>query len=457
MNLVRKITILLCLSTSFISLSAQTVVTPKTFADNPDLAGGIYHTYHFKPSHQPSAPKGYKPFYLSMVSRHASRWHTSPYRYVLLKEQLSLAKNENRLTELGLRVQQIMDRTAKRAEGRDAEISPIGVKEQEGIAERMFESFPMLFKGKKAYVENYSSDAQRCVLTMSAFDLRLRQLNPRLELTQCANATVQPYLKEQPGSKSIQKAAKALTLPRIGKVVDDIADDVINRIYKPGQCPFMDNADKKADFVRTLSDLSIIHQDYEYDRLDDIFTAEEKFRLWEQVNTYRYVQYGASYMFGDAVLGDGMMIIRALLEDAREKISGARRTATLRFGHDFTVLSLLEAMKVDGRCVRTDDLDNLKDVWVDFDHAPMSTNIQFVFYRNKAEDIIVKIMHNERIVTIPLDSDIAPFYRWSELEKYMQRCADEISSYPAVKALNLDAPRPMKSQAFGILYSKYGK
>lgn len=440
------------------SLCAQnpTKVTPELFEKNPDLAGGIYHTYHYEAAPQPKVPSGYAPFYISAVTRHASRWHTSPYRYVLIQDYLNEAARKGDLTEYGLHVQKVMDRIAGNAAGRNSEISPIGIEEQRGIAERMYSSFRSLFSKKGARVDSYSSDSHRCIMTMSVFDMRLTQLNPTLDIRQCCNGRVQQALREHRGCESIMKEAKAVTLARIGEVVDRIADGVLDRIYLPGRCPFRDDRAKKADFVRSLSDLAIIQQDTEEDRLDDMFTAQEKYDLWEQVNTYRYAQYGASLRWGDPVLGDGMLVLRMLLEDADAKLKGEGRIACLRFAHDYTVLSLIEALKVDGECVRTDDLDHLKDVWVDFDHAPMSSNIQFVFYRNRKNDVIVKIMHDEKAVTVPVRSDIAPFYRWEDLRKHIEGCIAEISAMPKVKALGFDDPKPMKSAGFGTIYSKYG-
>lgn len=453
----RKTLLLIGAMLMFVMAAGQmpTKVTPRTFKKYPDLAGGIYHTYNYAETPQPAIPEGYEPFYISMVSRHASRWHTSPYRYVLIQQVMNDAAAKGQLTPLGVHVQQVMDRIATNAAGRNSEISPIGKEEQRGIASRMFLSFYKLLGAPGAKVDSYSSDSHRCILTMSTFDLKLQQMNPSMQIEECCNGRVQQALRKHDGCNSIMKEAKAATLPRIRKAVDAMADDVINRLYKKGRCPFADDADKKADFVRCLSDLSIIQQNTETDRLDAIFTPEEKYALWEQVNTYRYAQYGASLKWGDAILGDGMLTMRMILEDANEKIAGADRVACLRFAHDYTVLSLIEAMEVDGECVRTDDLDNLKDVWVDFDHAPMSSNVQFIFYRNGANDIIVKIMHDERTVTLPVKSDIAPLYRWNDLKQFLEKRISDISALPVVKALDFDAPKLLKTEGFGMIESRY--
>ena len=50
----------------------------------------------------------------------------------------------------------------------------------------------------------------------------------------------------------------------------------------------------------------------------------------------------------------------------------------------------------------------------------MAVNLQLVFFRNKAGDVIVKLMHNEREVSIPVATDIAPFYHWKDVKEYFE-------------------------------------
>ena len=48
----------------------------------------------------------------------------------------------------------------------------------------------------------------------------------------------------------------------------------------------------------------------------------------------------------------------------------------------------------------------------------MATNIQLVFFKNKEGDIILKVLHNEAEVHIPVQTDIFPFYRWADVRAY---------------------------------------
>jgi hypothetical protein len=50
----------------------------------------------------------------------------------------------------------------------------------------------------------------------------------------------------------------------------------------------------------------------------------------------------------------------------------------------------------------------------------MASNMQFVFYLSeKSSDILVRILHNENDVTLPIESATAPFYKWEDVKNYL--------------------------------------
>ena len=61
--------------------------------------------------------------------------------------------------------------------------------------------------------------------------------------------------------------------------------------------------------------------------------------------------------------------------------------------------------------------------------TPMATNLQFVFYRNqkKPNDVLVKVLLNEDEATLPIKSDVAPYYHWNDFKAY---CMKKLDSYP---------------------------
>ncbi len=58
----------------------------------------------------------------------------------------------------------------------------------------------------------------------------------------------------------------------------------------------------------------------------------------------------------------------------------------------------------------------------------MAANLQFVFYRRGGgDDILVKLLHNEEEVLLPLPGDMAPYYRWSDMRRFYTERMDSIT------------------------------
>ena len=413
------------------------------FDKNPDAAGGIYYTYRYTPSQTTPAPKGYKPFYISHFGRHGSRYHASKGVYEYPQAMLNKAKEQGALTELGEQIQVLVDDIATRARGREAELSVQGVNEHRGIAERMYRSFPTLFKGKNTYIESRSSDYPRCVLSMAAFNERLTELNPKMTIYRTTYDSLQVYLRPSYGRKSIAKEATRVTDKDINAKIAEHLPSIARRLFTEQFIAEQDSA-KLFSAMRTLYYLSICIQDTEGSvRFHNLYTGQERAEIWEQINKHRYALYGASTRWGDAILGDGANLIREVVRDADELIGAVNsgntpRTAYLRFGHDYTVIAALAVMQVEGRSARVDDLNTLKYQWADFMITPMATNLQWIFYRNKAGEVLVKLLHNEQEVRLPIQSATAPYYRWEDVRNAFNARIAEIAELPAVKALPKD-------------------
>ena len=75
-------------------------------------------------------------------------------------------------------------------------------------------------------------------------------------------------------------------------------------------------------------------------------------------------------------------------------------------------------MKIDGCYGSTDDPHRLHEVYADYQISPMAANVQLIFFRDKNNDVIVKVMLNEREVSLPVATDIAPYYHWNDLRNY---------------------------------------
>ncbi|MFR7708254.1 MAG: DUF2764 family protein [Alistipes inops] len=65
------------------------------------------------------------------------------------------------------------------------------------------------------------------------------------------------------------------------------------------------------------------------------------------------------------------------------------------------------------------DMEKFHLAWQDYRVSPMGANLQLIFYRDKKNDILVKILLNECEVTLPLNSKMVPYYSWKEVETFL--------------------------------------
>ena len=165
--------------------------TPAQLASRPELTASIYHSYEYLPGPAAPVPDGYEPFYISHYGRHGSRYHSKEEAYAEPLAALRKADKAGALTPKGREVLAKVETLAADACKRYGDLSPRGVQEHRGIAERMFAAYPGVFStdgGRVCRIESRSTQVPRCILSMAAFNERLKELNPAIRATRDASA-----------------------------------------------------------------------------------------------------------------------------------------------------------------------------------------------------------------------------------------------------------------------------
>ena len=153
----------------------------------------------------------------------------------------------------------------------------------------------------------------------------------------------------------------------------------------------------------------------------DLFTAKEMFDLWQCVN-YRFYMGNANPLASNGiVMANAKSLVENILESADAAIKDRSIAATLRFGHDGNVIPLLALLQIENFDVAVAGPAEVYKHWCDFKATPMASNVQIVFFENKAGDILVKFMHNENEVHIPVKTGQWPFYHWNDVKEYYQK------------------------------------
>ncbi len=413
-----------CFSVLFFLFSTiiQAQTTKEEFFSNQEFASGIYKTYSNENTGMTPIPKGYKPFYISHYGRHGSRWLTSARYYENPNNILQKAHNAGKLTAFGENVYSRVKLLGEDAEGRYGALSQLGALEHRGIAGRMFHSFPEVFstkKGRKCYIYSRSTDVPRCILSMAANNERLKELNPDIEIFREA-VDRNTYLNNgNPNRKIYKDSISAIYHNFFNKhfnttrFLSSVFNDIPYAKELTGQDPF-DFFFRMYSLVANVPDLC--HLDIS---MSDIFTRDELFILWQTSNLKMYYNCGPSSLNGMAAKNSAKLLLKNILDCADNAIKKGNVAADLRFGHDVYTIPLLALMDIQGMNVMEPEPDKVYRVWSDFKVSPMGVNLQIVFFRNKKTgDVIVKLLHCEKEVKIPVTTDIAPYYHWKDVETY---------------------------------------
>lgn len=407
----------LMLTASGIALQAQT--SREEMAADPASAGGVYYAYRTDFAPQTPAPKGYKPFYISHYGRHGSRYLLNDRDYKGVLDMMEEADKKGVLTPLGKDALGRLRKVWAEAEGHGDELAPLGVRQHRGIAERMYGSFPEVFKGARK-VSARATTSIRVILSMDAFCERIKELNPQLQITREASRSNMYYLNHHDeeheafnsrGSWHILSNKFSAKLVKSDRFVHSIIadDDYILRNVYPD--------DLMWKFFWVMADA----QDMETDvRFYDLFTSDELFDLWQIQSLGFYVRDGNCPLNEGLAMKSCKPLLRNFVTTAQKVIAGQLdEAATLRFGHDGNIIPLAAILQLDGCNAQEDRPEEVYKVWSDWKVAPMAANIQLIFYRKAgSDDVLVKFMHNENEKTIPIESDCKPYYHWRDVEKF---------------------------------------
>ena len=138
------------LSAIILPLVALCQTTPEEVFADLNKAGGVYYAYPVTESLNTPAPKGYEPFYISHYGRHGSRYLIGDNDYEWVLKLMRRAHEAKALTPLGEDALKRIELVWLEAEGRGGDLSPLGVRQHRGIAERMITAYPQVFKGEPA-------------------------------------------------------------------------------------------------------------------------------------------------------------------------------------------------------------------------------------------------------------------------------------------------------------------
>ncbi len=403
---------------------------------NPELAQGLFRPYPEDNVKTISkTPEGYRPFYISHYGRHGSRWLGNTKEYDNVTIPLERAAKAGALTEKGKELYDMVKQARGNALGIEGCLTPLGTAQHRGIAERVFYNYPDIF-ANNAEIDARSTLTVRCVMSMNAFCMRLKELNPDLnigfESSDRTTATlahvygianpVDPAYKDYCKDGDYLKRTYNVVREKMGskKFLDSIFTSNI-----------FDNSKEEMDFIFYLFYLIADQKNVSPQIwMWDIYSPEQLYWMAVAENFRGISKFGGHKGCEKWTLAYAAPLLEDIIERCDNAVNGNGRSADLRFGHDVVLMALVPLMSLDGYENVPDEQEEMMKKWNLYDVTPMAANIQMVFYRPiKGDgDILVKFLLNEKEVSLPIKTDNLPYYKWNDAKAHFNQRLSKYSN-----------------------------
>lgn len=404
------------------------------FTENPELSAGNLCGYFPQDTIVSEAPRGYKPFYISHIARHGSRYlGTSAAKYFHAIDTLEFYADKGMLTADGLALMEDLRIMYNMTEGHWGDLTELGAMEHRQICSRMVRHYPEVFSnGKRFHVEAFSTESPRVLASMDAFISELSEMAPGIVVDtfktswggDIKSQEVVGYnhlLKDDALQKKLDNKDKELR--QLGVAINGGTGDFhifAERIFlEPSAIPsstvyFLARYSYKVLKTGRLTEPATMPGMGKY------FTADELYALWINNGTH-WLKYLNTRDFSSPIVATrGYGILDRIIKDADEAIkSGSHAVATLRFSHDTYLLPLMASIPFEGTALECEETDMMEH-FQDFNFVRPACNVQLVFYRKKGcGPILVKFLLNEKEALIyGLAPKTGCFYDWKTVKRF---------------------------------------
>ena len=419
----KKIVSIIILFFFFLEYNGQ--ISKEEILSDINTTGGVYYAYPTSNIELSKVPKDYTPFYISHYGRHGSRWLISENDFLSVLKVLRSASDNQALTENGINALKKLEKIWKLAEGHNGDLTELGAKQQEEISRRMIKNNFQAFEGK-SFVTAKSTVVPRCIISMAYFTKELIANNPNINLAIESSDKYMKYLNHHTKESIDFRNGDSFWQEEKRKFRQDNMqpDRFVNNLFNNKNYIYKNiNPEKLMEgFYWIASDMQNINTDISF---YDLFTKDELFNIYQSINYQTYVNDGPSPLSKGIVKKNAIPLVKNILNEAEYYIDNKIRGASLRFGHDGNIIPLLALLKIEGMDNEEINPKEVFKVWNTFQAAPMAANLQLIFYKNKKNNVVVKILHNEREVKIPLDTNNFPYYEWKDVKSYLERIISE--------------------------------
>lgn len=398
--------------------------------EEPGKAGGNHRMYPFGPYSCAPAPEGYRPVYISHYGRHGARYTTSASKFDLVAAMLEKGKEEGILTALGEDLYRSYMPVYPLLKGHEGDLTLKGQEQHRELARRMLKAYPGVFQD--GHVDARASNSPRAIISMMAFCMELEKDVPGIRTDFASDASDAPFTVLQTGGfPTLQQLFGMLQSPEFGKAYMEATaatgfdpEQYLQKLFT-STAP-LEECGKLPDLVSALFEVYTIEDCLDFSiPFPELYTEEEIFRQWEITNFFGVILFKNNPYTRGVIPAYAWPLLENIILRADEDLASGDVDVRLRFGHDTIVGPAMGLLGIGGW---GDDAGADLSLWkyrFQSWNIPMASNLQFIFYRNDAGNVLVRLMYNEKDQVLPLkDQSLAPYYNWEDFKAhYMGVCA----------------------------------
>ncbi len=420
MTMMRKyfLTSVLILASAVLSAQDRQWAKEDVLAD-PSRWGGTFSLYPEGQPLPPRPPKGYKPFYISHMGRHGSRFVDGSKFYPKMYDLWKAAYDKGQLTPEGRKFYEAYAEIYPRLLYHEGILTQKGQRQHRQIADQIYRNYPALFKGKTRAVL-LSTESSRVLVSMMCCVDELGTLDPDLtfqvDYGRPYYAMLIPESTSNPGYRPMEPFTDE-AMARYERFASEVFDEdaVIGKWFTSTEGIGMDRSGFMYDMMQLVSDFSNLDFPVS-ETLTEAFTPEERYAIWRIQNYSDYMYTGVAPGVDHRRFLEMSVTAKDIIDRFEEDLANGV-ALRMRFSHDTALAPLVSYLGVNGMDARIQDPYEVEKVWRSY-NIPMACNFQMVFFRNRKhpDDILVQVLLNGFCATLPLPEAAPGFYRWSDFK-----------------------------------------
>jgi hypothetical protein len=398
------------------------------------------------------APKGYVPVFINYVGRHGARFQTSVDNDLLIIDVLQQAQKANALTNVGADILQQIQSLKKIEENNYGNITMLGQQEQHDIAERMQSEYSSVFNKRRLLVEmteklrtqqsakaflsglkGYDSSAINSKIFPASTDtiLRFYDLSEAYK-TYASSSEIKDHLDSLRKDNRTVNASnnvckKVFTSAFISRLNDkNISSNTTGKTQTINATTFSQSLYELYASMFSASEELQSNYKIAVNTFNKVFSSQDL--LWfDKINSASdFYEKGSAENINGIQVTIAAPLLRDMLNTTDSTIQFKNFDAVLRFTHAEAISPLATLMGIPQASKTSSSVFSFADEWEASAIIPMSANIQWILYSND-KNFLVKVLLNEKEVTLPVHTKTFPYYNWNDVRSYYQKKLSSIS------------------------------